>query len=243
MTDQFERKKATRRGNRAVITKHSNEAKELLANGEKKLQVVKKFVEEILQLCEVKEIENEIEVFEELNSRVLDVKRQISRLFCDDTGKVPIHDISIPGQNTPQVEITDVDEISSESNVNDETINEQNNVNPTQNPTPSNPTLIHPDPSSPAPSSQSSRNYVIGYASCEHVKDVADRKGILRDQKCCHLCLEGGHCAHKCENGRLCRWCNGKHHQSICIKATKTLRKINPEESTNQKRKKRKNKR
>ena len=32
----------------------------------------------------------------------------------DDTGKVPIHDISIPGQNTPQVEITEVGEISSE---------------------------------------------------------------------------------------------------------------------------------
>ena len=34
---------------------------------EEKLQVVKKFDEEILQLCEVKEIENEIEVSEELN--------------------------------------------------------------------------------------------------------------------------------------------------------------------------------
>ena len=69
-------------------------------------------------------------------------------------------------------------------------------------------------------------------ASCEHVKDVDDRKGILRDQKRCYLCLQGGHCAHECENGRLCRWCNGKHHQSICTKATKTLRKINPEETT-----------
>ena len=111
MTDQLERKKATRRGNGAVITKYSNEAKELLANGEnidentkdrlntlhdlleEKLQVVKKFDEEILQLCEVKEIENEIELSEELNSRVLDVKKQISKFFAkkiDDTGKVPI---------------------------------------------------------------------------------------------------------------------------------------------------------
>ena len=114
-------------------------------------------------MCEVKEIENEIEVSEELNSRVLDVKRQISTFFAkkiDDTGKVPIHDISIPGQNTPQVEITEVGEISSEINVNNETINEQDNVNSTQDPTPSNPTLIHPGPSSPAPS-QSSGNYVI----------------------------------------------------------------------------------
>ncbi|CAB4023115.1 Hypothetical predicted protein [Paramuricea clavata] len=155
---------------------------------EEKLQVVKKFDEEILQLCEVKEIENEIEVSEELNSRVLHVKKQISKFFAkkiDDTGKVPIHDISIPDSNTSQVEIT------------------EDNVNSTQDPTPSNPTLIHPDPSNPAPSSQSSGNYVIG-----------------------------GHCAHECENGRLCRWCNGKHHQSICTKATKTLRKINPEETT-----------
>lgn len=97
MTEQLERKKATRRGNRAVITKYSNEAKELLQNGEnidenakdrlntlndlleERLQIVKKFDEEILQLCEVKEIEDEIEVSEELNSRVLDVKRQISK--------------------------------------------------------------------------------------------------------------------------------------------------------------------
>jgi hypothetical protein len=54
------------------------------------------------------------------------------------------------------------------------------------------------------------------------VKNVDDRKGILRDQKRCYLCLQGGHCAHECENGRLCRWCNGKHHQSICTKTVKT---------------------
>jgi hypothetical protein len=60
-------------------------------------------------------------------------------------------------------------------------------------------------------------------ASYEHVKDVDDRKGILRDQKRCYLCLQGGQCAQECENGRLCRWCNGKPHQSICTKATKTL--------------------
>jgi hypothetical protein len=41
---------------------------------EEKLQVVKKFDEEILQLCEVKEIENEIEVSEELNYEFLMLK-------------------------------------------------------------------------------------------------------------------------------------------------------------------------
>ena len=81
---QLEKTKAIRRGNTAVITKYINEEKELLTNGEnidenakerlktlhdlleEKLQLVKKFDEEILQLCEVKEIKNEIEQSEEL---------------------------------------------------------------------------------------------------------------------------------------------------------------------------------
>ncbi len=81
---QLEKTIAIRRGNRAVIAKYTNEEKELLANGEnidenakerlktlhdlleEKLQLVKKFDEEILQLCEVKEIKNEIEQSEEL---------------------------------------------------------------------------------------------------------------------------------------------------------------------------------
>ncbi len=81
---QLEKTKAIHRGNTAVITKYINEEKELLANGEnidenakerlktlhdlleEKLQLVKKFDEEILQLCGVKEIKNEIEQSEEL---------------------------------------------------------------------------------------------------------------------------------------------------------------------------------
>ena len=118
MTDQLERTKATRRGNRAEITKYINEAKELLANGanidenakerlktlhdllEEKLQLVKKFGEEIQQIYEVKEIENEIKQLEELYSRVLDVKWQISKSFASKTaytGKVPSQDIPMPG--------------------------------------------------------------------------------------------------------------------------------------------------
>ena len=129
MSEQLVRKKATRRGNRSVITKYINEAKDLLENCEnidesiisitkdrlntlndlleEKLKVVKKYDEEILQLCEIKEIENEIEVAEELNSRVLDVKKLISNFFANkeisDTKKLLIQDISIPDKDTPQV--------------------------------------------------------------------------------------------------------------------------------------------
>ena len=491
MTEQLERIKATRRGNRAVITKYINEAKEILAKENideharerlktlhellaEKLQLVKKFDEEILKLCDVKEIENEIDQSEELNSRVLDIKRLISKFFTD-TGKVPIHDISIPGPITPPVEITEVGGISSVNNVSNETLNEQDNVNSTQGPTavlpPSNPNPIDPPINSASPtfSNQSIGNYV-GYgaktklpklvlprfkgvitefrpfwdsfenavhkntslssidkfnylysllegpallvikglalteenyqiavdilkqrygntqvvisahmdemlklpdcssgkvhdlrkvydkinvnvrglealgvkseqygsllipvimsklptelriqvarktadelwkiddiieiirkeleareisesvrtsnprfndipkhkdgwrqnrqqgcdssasslfvtdgkgerkikcvycgqnhysASCEQVNVVEDRKGILRDKKRCYLCLQGGHRAHECERGRLCRWCNGKHHQSICSKATRTLPKNNTDQPPN----------
>lgn len=90
-------KKATRRGNKSVITKCINEAKDLLDNYENinesitsvtkdkhverssssRLKVVKEYDEEIRQLCKVKEIVNEIEIAEEINSRVLDFKKLI----------------------------------------------------------------------------------------------------------------------------------------------------------------------
>lgn len=55
-------------------------------------------------------------------------------------------------------------------------------------------------------------------ASCEKVKDNEERKSILRDQKRCYLYLQGEHRIYECENGRNCRWWNGKHHLSICSK-------------------------
>lgn len=111
-------KRATRRGNKSVITKCINEAKDLLENYEninesitsvtkdrlntlndlldEKLKVVKEYDEEIRQLCKVKEIVNEIEVAEEINSRVLDFKKLIYNFFAmkeiSDTIKSPIQD-------------------------------------------------------------------------------------------------------------------------------------------------------
>ena len=66
------------------------------------------------------------------------------------------------------------------------------------------------------------------------MKDVNKRRDILRDQKRCYLCLRSGHCAFECENGKMCPWCNGKHHQSICPKVTKTPQRKKSEEAPKQ---------
>jgi hypothetical protein len=138
MTNQLERIKATRRGNRGVITKCVNKMKDLLSDGdsldknakerlstlsdllEEKLQVVKRFDENILlqvvkrvdenilQLCKVEDIESEIEVSEELNSRVLDVKKQISKFLANHTGNVP----KAETPNATQADITEVGAVS-----------------------------------------------------------------------------------------------------------------------------------
>ena len=68
-------------------------------------------------------------------------------------------------------------------------------------------------------------------ASCQRVKDNEETKSILRDQKRCCLCLQTGHSVHECENGRNCRWCNGKHRQSICSKNTRSHAAKVPEDT------------
>lgn len=103
MTDQLERTTDIRRGTKAVITEYINEAKEweMVKLLTKMRTTVKKFDEAIWQLCEVKEIENEIDVSEELNSRVHNVKKKIYGESTCTSG------------NNPQVEIAEVGRISS----------------------------------------------------------------------------------------------------------------------------------
>ena len=55
-------------------------------------------------------------------------------------------------------------------------------------------------------------------ASCERIKDLKQRKEILRKEGWCFVCLRIGHRGSECQ--RACRRCNGKHHQSICMKST-----------------------
>ena len=66
-------------------------------------------------------------------------------------------------------------------------------------------------------------------ASCEQVKDVLERKNILKQTGKCFICLRAGHRAIHCTSGRNCRQCNNKHHQSIC---DKTLKDVSMDQKT-----------
>ena len=94
MTDKNEnlaRVRAIRGGNRGVITKLTNEAEELCAAQplnegrletiahllETKLKLIKALDEEVVSTCGIEDIEREIEEPDEIESRVLDIKRMI----------------------------------------------------------------------------------------------------------------------------------------------------------------------
>ena len=53
-------------------------------------------------------------------------------------------------------------------------------------------------------------------ASCIKVKNIDERKGILRRDRRCFVCLQRGHRAKECNKANNCRKCHGSHHQSIC---------------------------
>ena len=53
-------------------------------------------------------------------------------------------------------------------------------------------------------------------ASCIQVKNIDERKGILRRDRRCFACLQRGHRAKECNKANNCRKCHGSHHQSIC---------------------------
>ena len=52
-------------------------------------------------------------------------------------------------------------------------------------------------------------------SSCQKVKNIGQRKDILRRNRRCFICLQRGHRARECER-RKCRKCHGSQHQSIC---------------------------
>ena len=53
-------------------------------------------------------------------------------------------------------------------------------------------------------------------ASCIKVKNIDERKGILRRDRRCFVCLKRGHRAKECSKANSCRKCHASHHQSIC---------------------------
>ena len=53
-------------------------------------------------------------------------------------------------------------------------------------------------------------------ASCNVVRDIAQRRNILERDKRCFNCLRFGHNAKECQNPKTCHHCQERHHQSIC---------------------------
>lgn len=57
-------------------------------------------------------------------------------------------------------------------------------------------------------------------SSCDDVAEVEARKQILRKEGRCYVCLKRNHMSRECRSSVRCSQCNGKHHTSICERAT-----------------------
>ena len=131
-----------------------------------KLKAVKKYDQEILQLCAIKEIERGIELAEHVISRVLDVKKINFYFFAkkeiSDTIKSPVQDVPIPDKDTPPVETPKGGGNSSVYVTDDANQNEQISVNAIQGstsviaPNGSNQGTINPNSCNPSKTSQPS---------------------------------------------------------------------------------------
>ena len=97
-TQLIERKRAIRKANRGVITKYINEVNELLHQEEtdrdrlitiqrllgEKREYIKRLDSEILEICEIKDIDKEITESEEINTRVLDINKKIHKATSEE---------------------------------------------------------------------------------------------------------------------------------------------------------------
>jgi len=59
-------------------------------------------------------------------------------------------------------------------------------------------------------------------ASCDKVRAVTERKDILTKAGKCFNCLRTNHKVKDCRSTRTCRFCNRRHHQSICTQQPDT---------------------
>ena len=92
----IERKRAICTANRGVITRYINEANNILHEEEKdrdrlitiqgmlreKLDYIKRLDSEILEICEIKDVDKEITDSEDINTRVLDMTKNIEGGKC-----------------------------------------------------------------------------------------------------------------------------------------------------------------
>ena len=65
-------------------------------------------------------------------------------------------------------------------------------------------------------------------ASCETIKNVRERKDILRQSGRCFNCIRKGHQLKDCPVSKHCRNCNKKHHQSICFSVRESSEEDKP---------------
>ena len=99
--DKLARLKAVRAGNRGVITKLSKEAEYILKLDDvdegrlqtisglldEKLRVIKDLDSQVVDLCELDDIEAEIEEADDVVSRTLDIQRHINDRITKKNGK------------------------------------------------------------------------------------------------------------------------------------------------------------
>ena len=80
--EKLNRLRARRRGHRGVCTKLEKEATELLQIPEGEgdhIELLSKINEEILDICDVNDIQNEIELSAEISDRISNTKRRIDK--------------------------------------------------------------------------------------------------------------------------------------------------------------------
>ena len=53
-------------------------------------------------------------------------------------------------------------------------------------------------------------------ASCAKFRTPQERRAILVRTGRCFNCLKNNHKSRECKSPKTCRYCSGKHHQSIC---------------------------
>ena len=52
---------------------------------------------------------------------------------------------------------------------------------------------------------------------CVVVRNIGERKDILKKQGCCFICLKRSHIAKNCDSKRSCSTCSQRHHSSLCM--------------------------
>ncbi len=139
--DKLARIKAVRAGNRGVITKLSKEAEWILKEDDvdkgrlqtisglldEKLRLIKELDSQVLDLCELKDIEAEIDEAEDVVSRTLDIQRHIK----DGITKKPVSPEPMLAVNSQNMTVTSENTSENTSNTSENTSNTSENTSNT----------------------------------------------------------------------------------------------------------------